>query len=126
MIKWNYELPEKEIVGRRCLVSYKNAHNNQPCIRGGWVDSEEISNNGYAWADYPDDFSKNTEEWKSIYLGDDEPEKGMYLLCLYKRQQFYKCAYHYYDPRKSVFEPSVEVMAWRKINPPEVKGGRRK
>ena len=88
---------------------------------GGWVDNEEISNNGYAWADYPDDFSKNTNEWKSIYLGDDEPTNGMYLLCLYKKQLFYKCVYQYYDPKKSVFEPSVEVMAWCKINPPEVR-----
>lgn len=39
MIKWNYELPEKEIAGRRCLVACENVHNNnQPCIRGGWVD----------------------------------------------------------------------------------------
>lgn len=28
MIKWNYELPEKEIAGRRCLVACENVHNN--------------------------------------------------------------------------------------------------
>ena len=121
MIKWNYEpLPKDKFVAKRCLAAYL-FDNKQPRICNGWVDNEEISNNGYAWADYPDDFSKNTDRWKSIYLGDDEPTKGMYLLCLYKKQFFYKCVYQYYDHKKSVFEPNVEVMAWRKINPPEIR-----
>ena len=121
-IEWHYEpLPKDSYLVKRCLVAYMFA-NTQPRIIGGWVDSEKISDNGYAWADYPDDFAKDTEGWKSIYLGDEEPEKGMYLLCTYKRQQFYMCCYGWYDPNKSVFEPGVEVMAWRTITPPEYKG----
>lgn len=124
MIKWHYAPLAKNPrpYPRRCLVAYM-FNNEQPRIHDGWVDENIISHSGYAWSYYPNDFAKDTTGWKSTYLGDEEPSKGRYLLCLYKNQRFYECRCSWYDPKKSVFPPGTEVMAWRKIIPPKPRDG---
>lgn len=120
MKKWKTEV-EKDEHMIRCLVSFLPKGGKETTVTDGWVDGYggKFMYQDYkpsAYMPYPEPFTKKTKGWKSVYLGDEEPPAGMYIVSARKGLYEY-VKYRYWNPWSKYHDEDDVIMAWR--DPPK-------
>ena len=115
---WQTEPPTESI--KPCLATIIPKGTTKHVVIDGWSGDNKIIYDGIAWQDYPEPFSReNTNGWKSIHLGDDEPKPNTYLLTITKMNGTRsRVVMRYYDSNRIQLAPGEDVIAWRDVPSP--------